>query len=529
MARAGPLDEVQRARADLLRAQITFSVDRGRDAPPQLLAAAKTLEPLDAALARDTYLDAFSAALFADRLAHGVGVREVAEAVLDADWGASSRAPPRAHELLLEGLAVLTTRGYAAGVPTLKRALQAFREGPMSEEDELRRLWLACRIARALGDDAAWDELTQRQVKLARSAGSLFLLPIALLERFGVQLFTGDVDDAASLVVEAEAVTEATGGHLAHQGAILLAAWRGNEAEVLARIDASRREVVRRGEGLWLIATEWASAVLYNGLGRYEDALAAAEQAAAHPHELGLSTWVPTELIEAAARCGRPELAAGPLARLQEIARAAGTDWALGVEARSRALLREGHAAERAYREAIERLGRTRIRVAHARAHLLYGEWLRRERRRADARGHLRTAHRMYDDMGMEGFAERARRELAATGETARKRTVEARDELTAQEAQIARLARDGRTNPQIGAELFISPRTVEWHLRKVFTKLGIASRRELPSALAGQPAGTATPSSGAGNHPPEDVGRLQVDEHARRRQQDQAPPQDDP
>jgi DNA-binding CsgD family transcriptional regulator len=489
LAQAGPLDELQQARAELLRAQITFAVTRGRDAPPMLLAAAKRLEPLDATLARETYLDAFSAALFAGRLARGGGVREVAEAVLAADWGASSRRSPLACDLLLDGLAILTTQGYAAAATTLKGALRAFRDEPMSEEDTLRWLWLACRIARALGDDASWDELTDRQVQLARHAGALSLLPIALIERFGVQLFVGDLDTAASLVAEAEAVVEATGSQLAPQGAIALAAWRGREAEASALIEASRQEVERRGEGLWLVATEWASAVLFNGLGRYEDALAAAEQAAEDPHELGLSTWVPTEIIEAAVRSGARERAAGPLRRLQEISRAAGTDWALGVEARSRALLSNGEAAERLYLEAIERLGRTRIRVALARAHLLYGEWLRRQGRRMDAREQLRIAHQLYSSMGMEGFAERARRELLATGETVRKRSVETHGELTAQEMQIARLAKNGLSNPEIGARLFISARTVKYHLGKVFTKLDISSRAQLDRVLPGDPA----------------------------------------
>ena len=489
MAEAGPLDELQRARAELLRAQITFAVNRGREAPPLLLAAAKRLEPLDATLARETYLDAFSAALFAGRLARGGGVREVAEAVLAADWGESSRRSPLACDLLLDGLAILTTQGYAAAATTLKGALHAFRHERMSEEDALRWLWLACRIARALGDDASWDELTHRQVQLARNAGALSLLPIALIERFGVQLFVGDLDAAASLVAEAEAVVEATGSQLAPQGAIALAAWRGHEAEASALIQASRQEVERRGEGLWLIATEWASAVLFNGLGRYQDALAAAEQAAEHPHELGLSTWVPTEIIEAAVRSGDPERAAGPLRRLQEISRAAGTDWALGVEARSRALLSDGEAAERLYREAIERLGRTRIRVALARAHLLYGEWLRRENRRVDAREQLRIAHQLYSSMGMEGFAERARRELSATGETVRKRSVTTRGELTAQEMQIARLAKNGLSNPEIAARLFISARTVQYHLGKVFTKLAISSRGQLDRVLPSEPS----------------------------------------
>jgi len=493
MAQAGPLDELQQARAELLRAQITFAVTRGRDAPPLLLAAAKRLEPLDATLARETYLDAFSAALFAGRLARGGGVREVAEAVLAADWGESYRRSPLACNLLLDGLAILTTQGYAAAATTLKGALRAFRDEPMSEEDTLRWLWLACRIARALGDDASWDELTDRQVQLARNAGALSLLPIALIERFGVQLFVGDLDAAASLVAEAEAVVEATGSQLAPQGAIALAAWRGREAEASALIQASRQEVERRGEGLWLIATEWASAVLFNGLGRYEDALAAAEQAAEDPHELGVSTWVPTEIIEAAVRSGAPERAAGPLRRLQEISRAAGTDWALGVEARSRALLSDGEAAERLYLESIERLGRTRIRVALARAQLLYGEWLRRQGRRMDAREQLRIAHQLYTSMGMEGFAERARRELQATGETVRKRSVETHGELTAQEMQIARLANNGLSNQEIGSRLFISARTVKYHLGKVFTKLDISSRAQLDQVLPGDPA-TARP-----------------------------------
>jgi DNA-binding CsgD family transcriptional regulator len=482
VAEAGPLDELDRARAELLRAQITFAVTRGGDAPQLLLAAAKRLEPLDRALARDTYLDAFAAALFADRLARGGGVREIAEAVLAMDSD-ESRDTPDARDLLLEGIAAVTIDGYAAGAPTLKRALDAFREETMPDEDALRWLWLACRAARALGDDASWDELTERQVRLARDSGELSLLPIALAERFSVELFLGDLDAAAALIVQTEAVTEVTGSDVAPPGAIALACWRGDEAAAAALIDAQRREVVRRGEGLWLVETEWASAFLYNGLGRYEDGLAAAEQAVGHPHELGVSTWVPTELIEAAARTGHPERATGALQRLQEISKAAGTDWALGVEARSRALVCEGEAAESAYLEAIERLSRTRVRVALARAHLLYGEWLRRERRRVDSREQLRIAHVMYSEMGMDAFAERARRERMATGETVRRRNPETRDNLTAQEAQIARLAAEGCTNPEIGAQLFISPRTVEWHLRKVFTKLGISSRKELRAA----------------------------------------------
>jgi DNA-binding CsgD family transcriptional regulator len=503
MAEAGPLDELERARAQLLRAQITFAVTRGRDAPPQLLEAAKRLEPLDAALARDTYLDAFSAALFAARLAVGGGVLEVAQAVLAADWGGSSRPSPHAGDLLLEGLAVLTLDGYVAAVPVLERAIAAVRDEPMTEEDALRWLWLACRIARALGDDAAWDELTDRQVQLARRAGALALLPIALTERFSVELFAGNLSAAAALVAEADAVVEATGSHIRPYGAIALATWQGHEDEALALIDAARGDVMRRGEGMWLIATEWTTALLYNGLGRYEDALAAADRAAEPPDGASATARARAapdtslgvaELIEAAIRSGAHERAAAALERLTAVARASGTDWALGVEVRSRALLSDGEAADRLYRKAIERLGRTRIRVALARAHLLYGEWLRREGRRVDAREQLRIAHEMLTAMGADAFAERARRELAATGETVRTRVVETADDLTAQEVQIARLAAAGHTNPEIGAQLFISPRTVEWHLRKVFPKLGISSRRQLRRALP-EAGGAPVPS----------------------------------
>jgi DNA-binding CsgD family transcriptional regulator len=482
MAQTGPLEELEQAQAQLLHAQITFAATRGREAPPLLLDAAKRLEPLDATLARETYLDAFAAALSADRLARGGDAREVAEAVLAAEWESSSTG---AHDLLLDGLAVLMTRGYAAGAPALKQALRAFREKPLGEEEELRWLWLACHIARALGDDVAWDELTARQVELARRTGALSLLPVALDDRVHDDLFCGRLASAMSLAAEAETVVEATGSRIILRSAIALAIWRGQEAEAVSLIKASREDVLRRGEGIWLASTDWGSAVLYNGLGRYDDALAAAERAAEDPHGLGTPMWVLADLIEAAVRSGKPERADGPLAQLTEIAEANGTDWALGSLARARALRSGAHAAEPLYREAIERLGRTRIRVSLARALLVYGEWLRRENRRVDAREQLRAAHTMLADSGMQAFAERARRELLATGETVRKRSVDTLDDLTPQETQIARLAADRQTNPEIGAQLFLSPRTVEWHLRKVFTKLGISSRRELHSALS--------------------------------------------
>ena len=482
MAEAGPLDELEQARAQLLHAQITFATTRGRDAPPLLLAAAKRLEPLDARLAHATYLEAFAAAFVADRLAAGGDAREVANAVLAADW--VPLRLPRPCGLMMDGLARLTCQGYAVGAPALKHALRAFRDVQLSEEEELRWLWLACHIARALGDDVAWDELTARQVELARRAGALLLLPVALDDRIHVDLFAGRIAVAMSLAAEAAAVVEATGSRISLRGPIALANWRGREAEARTLIEARQQDVMSRGEGLWLAHTDWGSAVRYNGLGRYDDALAAAERAAAGARGLGVPTWVLADLIEAAVHSGKPERAAGPLARLTEIAEANGTDWALGFLARSRALLAEREAAEPLYREGIERLGRTRIRVALARTMLVYGEWLRRENRRVDAREQLRAAHEMLTSVGMEAFAERARRELLATGETVRKRTVETLDDLTPQEAQIGRMAADGFTNPEIGAQLFLSPRTVEWHLRKVFGKLGISSRRQLRTAL---------------------------------------------
>jgi DNA-binding CsgD family transcriptional regulator len=481
MAQAGPLDEHERARAQLLHAQITFAMTRGRDAPPMLLEAARRLEPLDPRLARETYLEAFAAALSADRLVRGGDEREVAAAVLAAGWEPSTRA----CDLLLDGLALLTREGYAAGAPALKAALRAFRDEPLSEEDELRWLWLACRIARALADDGAWDELTARHLDLARRAGAFSALPVALTDRALVELFSGRVGVAMSLAAESDAVVEATGSHLTLRTSIVLANWRGRDAEALALVEARREEVLRRGEGLWLAANDWGSAIRYNGLGRYEDALAAAERGAEAARVLGPSILLLAELIEAAARSGQAARATGPLAQLAEIAHAAGTDWALGIHARAAALLAEGGAAERLYREAIERLSRIKIRATLARAHLLYGEWLRRGHRRVDAREQLRAAYAMLSDMGMEAFAERARRELLATGETVRKRTGETLDELTPQEVQVARLAAGGQTNPEIGAQLFLSPRTVEWHLSKVFGKLGVSSRKELRTALS--------------------------------------------
>ncbi len=481
IAQAGRLDELERARAQLLDAQITFAMTRGRDAPPLLLEAARRLEPLDAGLARETYLEAFAAAFSADRLAQGGDAREIATAVLAAGWERSTRA----SDLLLDGLALLTCQGYAAGAPALKVALRAFRDEPLSEEEELRWLWLACRLARALADDVAWDELTARHLELARRVGAFAALPVALTDRVLVELFCGRAEIAMSLAAESDAVVEATGRQATLRTSIVLANWRGQDDEAVALIEARRQDVLRRGEGIWLAANDWGSAIRYNGLGRYQEALDLAERAAGAARGLGPSILLLAELIEAAARSGQAERATGALAKLAEIARAAGTDWALGTYARAAAMLAGGEAAEQLYREAISRLSNVRTCATLARAHLLYGEWLRREHRRVDAREQLRIAYTMLSDMGMEAFADRARRELQATGETVRKRTVSTLDELTPQEVQVARLAVGGQTNPEIAAQLFLSPRTVEWHLRKVFGKLGVSSRKELRAALA--------------------------------------------
>jgi DNA-binding CsgD family transcriptional regulator len=481
-AHAGPLDELGHALVNLLRAQLAYAQNRGRDAPELLRRAAERLEPLDLELARATYLDAMTAAQFAGHLARGGGVREVARAALAAP---SPEPPERAADLLLDGLARQDIDGYAAGAPLLKRALSLFRTEQFSDVAEFRWLWFASRTAVYMWDDDAWDELAARHVQLAREAGALTLLPLALNMHMSAQTFTGGLVASASLTEELRAVTEATGSRPPY-GALVAAAWQGRKTEGFELIEATKREVAALDEGLALVAAHWASAALSNSLGQYEAALAEAKKAAEHPEALAFYNWGLVELIEGAARSGAPERAADALTRLVARTHASGTDWALGVEARSRALLGEGEVAESLYREAIERLSRTLVRVDLARAHLVYGEWLRRERRRLDARQQLRIAYEMFDGTGLEAFAQRAARELLATGEHARQRTAETRDDLTAQERQITQLACDGLSNPEIGARLFLSPRTVEWHLRKVFGKLGVHRRRELADALSG-------------------------------------------
>src|SRR5271155_3517596 len=427
-AEAGPLDGLQHAGAQLLRGQIAFASSRGSEAPPLLLKAAKSFEPLDVGLARQTYLEALSAAQYAGRFASGGGTWEAAQAARRAP---AASQPPSAPDLLLDGLALVNTAGFAAAAPTLTRALSAFSSEDTPAGETLRWLWLAVPAAQMRWDDESWHLLSTRHVRLARETGALGILPMALNQRAGLHLFEGDFGAAASLIEEAGAITEATGGQLPPYAPLGLAAFVGRELEASELIKASTREMERRGEGVGLTFIHFVTAVLYNGLGRYQDALAAAQRTDDGPHEHLFSMWAAVELIEAAARSGLPEHAAGALERLSEGTRASGSDWALGIQAYARALLSEGEAADRLFREAIERLGRTSIRTLLARAHLLYGEWLRRQQRRSDAREHLRRAHQMYTAMGAEGFAERTRRELGATGETARKRSVEPAAGLT--------------------------------------------------------------------------------------------------
>jgi DNA-binding CsgD family transcriptional regulator len=488
-AEAGPLDELERARVGLLRGRMAFGSSPGGAAPRLLLAAARELEPLDPVSARDTYLEAFSAALFAARCAGETGMLEVAQAV--------RAAPPhdgRPQDLLLDGLALVITEGCEVGAPLLKHAVGAIRTAQIPPEDAIHWLWLASRAAHDLWDDESWAALVERHVANARRAGALEKMPLALSTQVALRLLCGELSAAASLTDEVAAVTEAMGSELPPYGAVALAAFRGRKDEAASLLRTVGAEAARRGDGLALTLVDHAAALLYNGLGRYREACEAAQRGAANPHERGYASWALQHLVEAAVRTGRPALAEQAVERLAQSTSVCRTDWALGVEARARAVLSDDGAAEAFYRAAVEHLGRTRVRAELARAHLLYGEWLRRQGRRVDAREQLRSAHQMFTRMGMEAFADRTRRELAATGETVRKRQAETRDELTPQEEQIAQLARDGLTNAEIGGQLFLSPRTVEWHLKKVFGKLGISSRRGLVDALP-SPTPDATPA----------------------------------
>ena len=483
MAEAGPLEELARARISLLRGQMAFSAGNSSDTPRLLIDAARRFEALDARLARETYLEALSAALLGHRTSQ-IGTLEIARAARGA-----TAAPPsdsRAPDLLLEGMATLITDGYETGVPAVQRALSVFRDGDLPIGEQLRWLFVATRCAIDIWDDESWRDLAIRQVELARAVGALSLLPFAITQRFGMHLHAGEFATVAQLVDEFSVLKEATATGLPDFGTMILAAWQGRSREAFRLIDEFITDMSERGQGYGVSLPHYTASVLYNGLGQYADAMASAELASEQRDDLAFANLALAELIEAAVRSGQPGRAAAAMGRLTELTLPSGTAWGLGVAARSRALLSEGDEAERLYREAIGHLSSAPARTELARAHLLYGEWLRRQRRRVEAREHLRTARDMLEAMGMDAFAERAGRELRATGETARRPTAAtARDEeLTAQEAHIARLAREGLSNPEIGTRLFISARTVQHHLGNIFAKLGIASRSQLSHVL---------------------------------------------
>jgi DNA-binding CsgD family transcriptional regulator len=477
-ASSGPLDERDQAMVKQLRGQIALHLSRAGEAASLLLDAGRQLESIEPELARDTHLEALYAATVAGRF--GSGMAEVASAARAAP---PRPGQPRAADLLLDGLALRFSGDFASGAPILGRAMTAFRADDAHAEHEMRWPLLAVRAAADLFDDESWHLLATRHVRIARENGALGVLPISLIQFATLRVLEGKLEAAAELIEETDSLIDATGGTRIGLAKLLLAACRGNEEEATTLLHAVEREAIARHEGVVLTFSEHARAVLQNGLAHYDVALAAAQQASERD-ELSVSGWALAELVEAAARSGRSEPAAEALERLEKRTQAAGTEWAVGIEARSRALVSDGTVAEVLYREAIDHLGRCRLALELARAHLLYGEWLRRERRRLDARKHLRHAQDMFNSMGAAAFADRASRELLATGETARKRTVETRDELTPHEARIARMARDGASNQAIADQLFVSRKTIEYHLHKVFLKLGITTREHLDRVL---------------------------------------------
>jgi DNA-binding CsgD family transcriptional regulator/tetratricopeptide (TPR) repeat protein len=488
-ARLQPLGERDTARADLVRGQVMFASRSASAGLPYLLTAAKQFEGVDPELAKETYRDALYAAFTAGQLPGGdAALDEVSAAAL---MMARAETPSRS-DLLLEGVARIYTDGYAAGVPLLQRALTAYRAGGVTAAD-LGWLPLACRMAHDVWELEAFSKLSAAFVELTREVGALSFLPPAMLLDVSVRAQTGDFVPAQSLVEEAETLGDVIGSRFfAHYGALVVAAWQGREAATRSAIKEITHDQHLVAEGKVLTATEWGAAVLANGLGRHEQAYAAALRGAGHPKEMGLTVWSMVELVEAAARLGRTADAdvVGAARHVDELTGAAGTDWALGAAAYVSALMSEGRSAEEKYHEAIERLERTEARLLTARAHLIHGEWLRQENRMADARRRLRVAHDLLTEIGSVAHTERARRELAASGVTVHPPVQPSHNAaLTAQESRIARLAADGMTNPQIGAQLFISAHTVEWHLRKVFAKLGVRSRGEIRAALMAEPA----------------------------------------
>ncbi len=477
---ASGLDELERARLDLLQAEIALEQRRSGDAGRLFLSAARRLEPLDAELARETYLEALGGVMANDVGVAG-GVPTIAAAARAAPSGA---LPPRSVDVLLDAFAIRFTDGYAAAVPALARALELIMATEISKEDVGRSLSLSGGrnsniVALELWDEKALHLLAARDVQLARDTGALGHLLFSLSFLARSHMLAGELSQAALLIDEAGVIAEATGNQALVNAPMILAAWRGQEARAAELMQASSQEAVLRG---WT-SHNYARSVLYNGLGQHELARSAAWEAF-QSDPVGYGSLLVPEVAEAASRTEDRTMLEDALAWLSERTRVINSRWASGIEARVRALLSEGEVADDLYRQSIAHLSSTRVRIELARSHLLYGEWLRRERRRLEGRGHLRTALEQFTGIGAEAFAHRAERELLATGAHARKRTVDTLDQLTPQEAQIARLARDGHTNREIASELFISPSTVEYHLRKAFRKLGVKSRTQLDNRL---------------------------------------------
>jgi len=485
---AGPHDALRAAEVEKLRGQIAAQQRRSSDSARLLLSAARRFEPLDVGLARETHLEALVAAVWAGDLGSPGGVLEAAKAARAAPPGPQ---PPRPADVLLDALASRLTEGYQASAPEMTEGLELVL--PLTAGNALEVgswLWLVGAsagqmIAQELWDAGSWHALATWVAQLARDTGALVLLQFALSFLAVPDLLAGEMAMAARSIEEDSLIAHATGNPPVAYTDMILAAWRGAEAEAAELIDATVKEAAARGQGRLVSLADYASSVLYNGLGRHQAARDAARRAF-EGDQFGYGPFVVPELAEAASRTGDVALVRATLEWLSERTRLTPTNWVVGIESRVRALLSAGEEADSFYRDSIDKLSRTRIRAELARTHLLYGEWLRRERRRLDAREQLRTAHDMLEAMGIEAFAERARRELQATGETALKRTAGTRTGLTAQEAQIARLARDGLSNPEIGARLFISTRTVQYHLSKVFAKLDISSRSQLDRPLPG-------------------------------------------
>ncbi|SNY62832.1 AAA family ATPase [Paractinoplanes atraurantiacus] len=480
-----PAGDRRTALIGLLRGQMAFSARRPHtgpeDATALLLDTARRLAPWNAALARETYLDAFASAMLVGRLATGPGLAEVARAALGAPC---PQEPARPQDLLLDGLARHFTGDHERDVPLLRRAVSAFRDPRLPPESTIRWGFPVRHAANVLWDDDAWHGLSERHAGVARELGALAVLPVALNQRIAVHLHAGEMRDAAALVDEAREVAEVLGVQRPGYGEAAVAAWCGPAGEASKLIADSTELAEALGEGVGVTWFQYLAAVLHNGSGRFRPALVAAERAVAYTGELGFASWALPELVEAAAALGDRNRAAEAVSRLERIVAPGGSDWGLGVVARSRALIANGNEADRLFREAVDRLGRCRASAMRARTRLVYGEWLRRAERDAEARAELRAAYESLSRMGAEGFAARARDELLVSGEVVRPQDRPMSTELTPQELRIARRARDGRSNAEIGAELFLSARTVEWHIRRILAKLGITSRRGLPGAL---------------------------------------------